>query len=76
MNPPLSPLTLLGVGIHQTHHACHPDVGLIRGVGDEIEALKVVPKNDGEGALIWIHASNLLVAQCVRCLALANFLDG
>ncbi|GFO50694.1 hypothetical protein PoB_007719900 [Plakobranchus ocellatus] len=68
--------TGLGVGIEQAGESSGPDVRLVWCAGYQVHRLEVVAEDDGESALVRVDADDLLAAQGVRGLALADFLDG
>ena len=65
----------LGVGVQQTRESRGPDVRLVRGVGDQVHGLELLAEDDGERALVRVDAHDLLAAERVGRLALANLLD-
>lgn len=72
-----SRLTVAGarVGVQQASQACNPNVRLVRAVRYQVHGLKLLAKDDGEGALVWIHARDFLAAESFRCLPLPDLFD-
>ena len=61
-------------GTDECVESSDPDVGLLRGGGDQVERLEVVPVENGEGAVVEVVRADVFVAQHVRVLARPDLL--